>query len=154
MSRRPTIGVSAWSGVGAFPGSAETLGERQARAFRVEKGKRLADGVSGKLEEVADAITAERRIREDTPHIARARPERGSSGADRGRMWTELRIVLVLQWRGTRTTLVLHWYGADTPIGPALVLHWYGIGPLFVIRRYCTTWALCWCCTGTTLVRH
>mmetsp|Transcript_16484 Transcript_16484/g.47798 ORF Transcript_16484/g.47798 Transcript_16484/m.47798 type:complete len:272 (+) Transcript_16484:93-908(+) len=39
---------------------------QQARAFRVDKGKKLAEGVSGKLEEIHDAIQAERRIREDS----------------------------------------------------------------------------------------
>lgn len=38
----------------------------QARGFRLEKGKRLAEGVSSKLEEVREAIAAEKRIREES----------------------------------------------------------------------------------------
>lgn len=41
---------------------------QQARNFRVEKGKKLAAGVSAKLEEIHEAVAAERRIREDSEH--------------------------------------------------------------------------------------
>mmetsp|Transcript_4416 Transcript_4416/g.12041 ORF Transcript_4416/g.12041 Transcript_4416/m.12041 type:complete len:281 (-) Transcript_4416:7-849(-) len=38
----------------------------RAHDFRVEKGRKLAEGVSGKLDEIREAITAERRIRDES----------------------------------------------------------------------------------------